>query len=185
MTKNLILLGMLLASILAYTWYDNGAHQKIGAETPRQQTVLQEARNFSSTTMAGKKFELSHFKGKAIVLNFWASWCAPCVIEFPQMLTLAKKNPDTVFIFLSQDDDLTAINRFIKKQGPNAHLNNVIIGQDKGMKIAQDLYNTYKLPETFLIDSDHRIAGKIIGNSDDWTGPDMQKRITDLALRPR
>lgn len=184
MTRNLLILAALLSAAAAYTWYDDGAQQRMSEKiaAPAIQTAQQKAPDFSFETLTGKKTNLSDFENKPVILNFWASWCAPCVIEFPQMLTLAKNNPGAVFIFLSLDDDEAAMNRFLKKLGPDTKLKNVHIGRDEDKEISQGLYQTFKLPETYLIDSNHDIAEKIIGNSEDWSGPAIQQKITDLTL---
>lgn len=189
MIKNILILLILILSGVGYTfWTDQGGRQiaappqtveekKTDVTSPKHM-----APDFSFTDLKGRKFTLSNFRGKAVVLNFWASWCAPCVIEFPQMLALAGKNEkDSVFIFLSQDDDRADIDRFLKKQMKALPQKNVIIAKDENKKIAQDLFQTFKLPETYLIDRKGIIRDKIIGADIEWDGVVMQETLHNLS----
>ncbi len=179
MIRNTLILAGLLALIGAYTWYDNFHHQK---PAPPQNTVIpatgQPAPDFTFETLDGKNHTLSDFKGKAIVLNFWASWCAPCVVEFPQMLDLAATNEDkSVFIFISQDETMEAAKKFVTRQKIKSA--NVLIALDRDKAISQ-LFQTFKLPETYLIDTSLLIRDKIVGSSVEWNGPDMRHKIEQL-----
>lgn len=182
MKRNIFILACLLAVAGGYTWYDN--YQRQSAPVPLNNVAplaLQTAPDFKFKTIGDNTAALSDFHGKGIVLNFWASWCTPCVIEFPQMLRLAKSEPDTVFIFLSQDDTDYAIERFLKKYTIGALPENVFIGRDEDQKIARSLYQTYKLPETYLISGDGKIADKVIGADVVWDGDKMRETVRRLS----
>ncbi len=183
MKRNLFILLALILSGVAYTWYDGNSARKNTAEPaasaePDAKTDMS-APDFVFKTMDGKTYKLSTFKGRPVVLNFWATWCPPCVIEFPQMLRLAQKT-DAVFIFLSQDDDDQAIERFLKKYGKELPIENVYVARDIDKKIAQKSYQTFKLPETYLIDANHMIEEKIIGADVEWDDEKMVMRLRDL-----
>lgn len=185
MNRNIVLLLTILVLAGGYTlWEDRGQAPAQKPAQPQTQELRKQAPDFYFETLAGKENNLSDFKGKPVILNFWATWCAPCVIEFPKMLTLAKKSPDAAFIFLSLDDNKDAVNRFLKKFGNKTNLKNIYIGYDDGT-ISRNLYGTQKLPETYLIDSNQMIAEKIIGDSVDWIGRGMQQKITDLSSPQR
>jgi thiol-disulfide isomerase/thioredoxin len=185
MKMNIALLLGATAIALAYTiWSDKGQApvmtKPMSVESGLTQTSIA-APDFKVTGLDGKTYSLSQFKGKAVVLNFWATWCAPCVIEFPQMLDLASANEDsTVFLFISQDDTDDVIKTFANKYGKSLPQKNVIIGRDANKDIARNLYQTHKLPETYLIDPQGMIREKIIGAIPDWSGPDAQKKIDIL-----
>lgn len=184
MIRNIAILVVLVALIAGYTWYDNHCTSPASPTLPAsgdETTSEQSAPDFSFTDLSGATHRLSDFRGKVVVLNFWATWCAPCVIEFPQMIALAESTRGkAVFLFLSQDDDREAIERFTKKHAPKVP-DNVFIAQDTGLEVAQKLYQTYKLPETYLITRDGRIAEKIIGADVEWNGTAMQEKIGSLA----
>lgn len=183
MIRNILLLGILLASVLAYTWLDSRSDAQRAAPIPdaATQTQRQHAPDFTFKTLDGKAHALKDFAGKPVILNFWASWCAPCVIEFPAMLQLAQKT-DSVFIFLSQDENDAEISRFIKRYGKDLPLGNVYIARDENKETAQKLYQTFKLPETYIIDNGTNIAEKIIGADIDWAGEEMRQKVKTLSL---
>ncbi len=176
---------------LVTLWMDHSA-QPPARETkppaPAVKTDLQTAPEFSFTTIDGKTKSLADFKDKVIVLNFWASWCAPCVEEFPQMIRLARRNEDKmVILFLSLDAEDAALRRFLDKMDkiePGFEKSPaIVIGLDRTMAISQKLFQTYRLPESFIIAKDKSIARKIVGASVVWDGPDMQDTIDKLYMR--
>lgn len=179
MIRNLALLFALLAVIGVYTFYDDYSRAVPSQDINSVDSThdAQSAPDFTFETMAGKTHRLSDFEGKTIVLNFWASWCAPCVVEFPQMVKLAGDTKDkTVFIFLSLDDTDEAVKRFVAKYVHNA-TDNVLIGRDADKSVSEKLYQTYKLPETYIISPDLRIKEKIIGADVDWTAKEMRRTL--------
>ncbi|BDC99406.1 hypothetical protein PEPS_16870 [Persicobacter psychrovividus] len=74
---------------------------------------------WSITDQAGKEVPMSQFEGKTIFLNFWASWCPPCVAELPDILSLMEKTDRSkvAFILLNMDRKPEALERFMKKKG--------------------------------------------------------------------
>ncbi len=189
MWRNVAVLFALISLVLVYGWYDEARNQPMGlenagkAERPNAiKEVAKKAPDFTVEDIDGRTVSLSSFRGKAVILNFWASWCAPCLIEFPQMLTLAKDHPDdVVFLFLSQDDSDEEMMRFVAKLGNTVKQPNVFIARDKDKSIAQNLYATYKLPETYLLSPAHDIGEKIIGLEMPWDSKAMREKIAALA----
>lgn len=186
MTKNLLLLIGVSALALAYTYYtDIGQqpaqeHSGIPAKSETQQASIP-APDFTFQAMDGKTYSLAQFRGKAVVLNFWATWCAPCVVEFPQMLALAAANTEkSVFVFLSQDDTQAAIDRFIAKYGASLPQENVFVARDDTKTVARNLYQTHKLPETYMIDPGGMIREKVVGAIPDWSDADAQRKLDRL-----
>jgi cytochrome c biogenesis protein CcmG/thiol:disulfide interchange protein DsbE len=117
--------------------------------------------DFTFTTIGGKTGALSDFKGRKVLLHFWASWCAPCLKEFPDLLAYAKKEKVAV-IALSHDTTDGAIERFIDKiKTPLPQ--DFFIARDVEKKIAEDMYGTFKLPETYMIAPDGTLIEKISG----------------------
>jgi thiol-disulfide isomerase/thioredoxin len=139
------------------------------------------APDFSFTPMErAKPVALSEFKGRVVLLNFWASWCAPCVIEFPKLRDLARDYPDKLVVLaISSDSTQAGIDKFLKKAGitPSA---NLLIALDAEKHISQDLFQTIRLPETFIIAPNGRMVRKVIGDTD-WTGETMRAYLTGLA----
>ena len=183
MMRNFFILLALISLGAAYTFYNDynskPASSKKGSE--EQTALYQTVPSFSFKSLNGKSVKIADFSDKVIVLNFWATWCAPCVIEFPAMLSLAETQKETaVFIFLSIDDNKNDIERFIKKHGKSLPQDKVIIGWDEDKTISQDLFQTIKVPETYIIAPGLKITDKIVGSDVDWTSRDMQQKINTL-----
>lgn len=110
---------------------------------------------------------LSSFKGKLVLLNFWASWCEPCIKEFPDMIKLAEEVPDLAIIAVNRDfkkeDAIKFINAFPESKAK------IKFYWDKEGTVTQ-LYGTEVLPESFIINKDFKVIRKITG-IEDWDHP--------------
>lgn len=157
------------------------------ALTPQEQARMgQPAPQFTFTDIRGDTHSLSDFQGKVVVLNFWATWCPPCVKEFPQMLNLARETQrEAVYIFLSNDNQTDAIARFVerlaKTHAEELKQANVMIAHDPGKAITHALFQSYRLPETYILTPDHILAEKIIGASLVWDAPEIVEKIRGTA----
>ena len=118
--------------------------------------------------LAGKSERLSDLKGKVVVLNFWATWCPPCVEETPALNRLQKyiDSRGGMVLGISVDEDNAAYENFLKDQG-------VLFPtyRDVTKKYAAD-YGTTMYPETYVIDRHGKIARKIVG-AQQWDSPEM------------
>ena len=123
----------------------------------------------------GRATRLSDFRGKVVVLNFWASWCPPCLEETPSLNKLQEEIAPRggVVLGISMDDDEGAYKRFLEDQ-------HVVFPtyRDASKKLAPD-YGTAMYPETYLIDREDKIARKIIGPQN-WQSPEIMKSINTL-----
>lgn len=140
------------------------------------------AAEFAFTTADGEEYTLQQFEGKIVLLNFWASWCPPCVKEFPHFIEIAKNHPDdVVFIALSSDVSEKTMLEFVqkleKKSGEKLDAENVLITHDKN-EATHKIFRTYKLPETLIIDQDGTMREKLVGA--DWTVEYVEKIIAEL-----
>jgi len=134
---------------------------------------------FSFQTPDGKTHHSIDFKGKIVILNFWASWCPPCVKEFPDLLAVAAAFPtEVVLIALSSDLDEAAMTAFLKKQTLEKTPGNVFVALDTDQAITQKIFQTYQLPETILIDKAQVMRSKIAGS--DWSVEEMEEQIKGL-----
>src|SRR6202158_4096600 len=119
-------------------------------------------------TLAGKAERLSDLKGKVVVLNFWATWCPPCVEETPSLNRLQKyiDSRGGMVLGVSVDEDGAAYEKFLKDQS-------VIFStyRDATKKSAAD-YGTTIYPETYVIDRHGKIARKFVG-AQQWNSPEM------------
>jgi len=122
----------------------------------------------SLSAEAGKNTHLSDFKGKVVVLNFWATWCPPCVEEAPALNHLQQRiaSRGGVIIGVSIDDDPAKYEKFLKDFGVPFPT-----WRDPSAKVMHD-YGTVMIPETYIIDRHGRIARKIIGPQR-WDSPEL------------
>ncbi len=182
MLRNSLVFVLLLLALGTATYFTGGEHALMGSPIPEKEESgsFITAPDFSFKTLQGQPKKLSDFDGKVVVLNFWASWCAPCIIEFPQLLTLAEQQKNKmVLLAISLDEDPKALKRFLA-QMKKTNASSVIIGRDQDKKISRDLFQTVKLPETFLITPNRKIAEKIIGASVRFDSPEMLQKIDEL-----
>jgi cytochrome c biogenesis protein CcmG/thiol:disulfide interchange protein DsbE len=121
------------------------------------------APDFTLKDAAGKPVHLSDYRGKVVILDFWATWCDPCAMEIPWFMDLERKQKDHGFAVLgvSMDDEgWDAVKPFVAKLGMNYR---VLMGNDETAL----LYGGVDaLPTTFLIDREGRIAAVHVGLAD-------------------
>jgi peroxiredoxin len=116
---------------------------------------------------------LANYRGRVVLLNFWASWCAPCVEELPSLLELHHDQPSVVILAVSIDDDPSAYSTFIARR----HVDLITV-RDPSQKAAQ-LFHTEMWPETYLIDRNGIIRRKFVG-AQDWTSPEILNYLNSL-----
>jgi len=131
-----------------------------------------------SLELNGRPAHLSDLRGKVVVLNFWATWCPPCVEEIGTLNALqAKLAPlGATVLGVSVDEDDDAYQKFLREH--NVPFPNF---RDPSKKIAES-YGSVMYPETYIIGPDGRIARKIIG-AQDWDGPELSGYIESLIPR--
>jgi cytochrome c biogenesis protein CcmG, thiol:disulfide interchange protein DsbE len=126
-------------------------------------------------TADGQPRRLSELRGNVVVLNFWATWCPPCVDEAPSLNRLQQKiapRGGTV-IGVSADEDQSAYQNFLK-----AYSVDYPTFRDPSKKI-QTEYGTVMIPETYVITRDGKIDRKIVG-AQDWASPDITSYLDSL-----
>lgn len=112
--------------------------------------------------MEGTTYDIQKLRGKVVIVNFWATWCKPCIVEMPsmqKMFTLInKKNVEVLAI--SIDTNEKEISNFLDNKIQEHLKFPVLFDRDK--KISS-LFGTYQVPETYIIDKTGRITDKILG----------------------
>jgi cytochrome c biogenesis protein CcmG, thiol:disulfide interchange protein DsbE len=142
-----------------------------GTRPPR---IGSQAPNFTVQDSQAK-VTLSQYRGEVVVLNFWATWCAPCVEEIPSLVEMQRrmKSEGVTVIAVSVDVDENAYKQFVKD-----HNVNLLTVRDASQKSNQ-LYGTFKFPETYVIDRNGIMRRKFIG-AVDWTAPDVTEFLGKL-----
>ena len=117
---------------------------------------------------AQSKVTLGQFRGQVVVLNFWATWCPPCVEEMPSLVEMQRrmKAKGVTVLAVSIDVDENAYRQFVKD-----HAANLLTVRDPRQKTPA-LYGTRGWPETFIIDRNGVMRRKFIGPVD-WTDPEI------------
>ena len=126
-------------------------------------------------TLDGKPAHLSDLRGKVVFLNFWATWCPPCVEETPSLNQLQHRIAPLggTVLGVSVDDDQHAYENFL-----NTYHIDFPTYRDASKQIPLS-YGTTMYPETYIIDRSGRIDRKIIG-AQDWTSPEMIAYVNSL-----
>ena len=164
---------------LSPAWGDDIPDPYAGMGISRPDHALP-AHNFTLATLDGKHASLNDYRGKVVLLNFWATWCAPCRKEMPSIQTLWDhyKGRDLVVLAVSEDDgEREQITDFIHKINVNFP-----ILLDHDLKVG-DSYMLPGLPTTYLIGRDGTIAAAIVGTQD-WSRREAQALIEYLLNPP-
>ena len=129
---------------------------------------------------AGARLDLSAFRGEVVLVNFWATWCAPCVWEMPALDRLQQALGPEGFkvVAISEDrEGLAVVQPFFSRLGLSRL--GVFVNPSGGVKSA---FGVEKVPTSFLIDGDGRVVGRVLG-AVEWDS-DGAKRLIRYYLEP-
>ena len=131
--------------------------------------------DFSLMDLKGEKHSLSDYKGKVVLLNFWATWCPPCVKEMPSMQRLQDKyqSKDFEILAVNMGEDSTTIEIFLQKMT----LNFPILLDSDGAILKQ--WKIFAFPTTFLVDREGNIAYALFGGLE-WDSPEAVAVVDEL-----
>jgi thiol-disulfide isomerase/thioredoxin len=121
----------------------------------------------------GQTIDLSKMRGRVVVLNLWATWCAPCIEELPSLLALHKEMPDLAIVAVSIDQDPDVYHRFLIE-----HHVDFLTFRDEDQRV-NALYGTAQIPETYIIDRQGIMRRKFI-SAQNWTSPEITSYLSKL-----
>lgn len=156
-----------------------------GRSAPESAQILNKieaegAPSFSLKDLEGREVSLEQFRGKIVIINFWASWCEPCVAEFPSLMKLiAEYKGEIVLLAISADYELKDIKTFLKAfkvKDPN-----IYVMWDQDQAVAKK-YGTFKLPESYIIGRKGELIRKVTG-VDDWATPDAFAYFAEILKK--
>ncbi len=127
---------------------------------------IAEAAPYFTVHNGPQTIRLSQFRGKIVVLNFWATWCAPCIDELPSLQQLQRDRPDIQVLAVSIDDDPAAYAAFLKQYDIN------LLAVRDGSQGANLRYGSVRVPETYVLDKSGIVRRKFIG-AQQWTNPEI------------
>ena len=164
MLKRFRLVATLSALFLATGCYSGSRPPHVGSP----------AKDFSVQD-SDRTVTLNQFKGQIVVLNFWATWCPPCVEELPSLMIMQERmrKRGVVVLGVSIDVDGDAYHRFLKLHGIN-----FLTVRDPEQKVA-GMYGTSGWPETYIIDRQGVMRRKFVGPVD-WNEPEIVDFLNKL-----
>lgn len=133
-------------------------------------------RDFEVRTPEGSTFRLAAHRGSIVLLNFWATWCVPCVEEMPSIERLARRYRERAFavVAVSVDSDATIVPGFLRK-----HRLSLPVGLDPAMEVARS-FGARALPTTLILDRSGTIAAMAFGPRA-WDGKASVALIGELT----
>lgn len=164
--KNLFLILFMVLSFSAFscskekTKENSPSNNQMQEQQVTNQSSKMKAPDFTLTSTSGKMINLSDYKGKIVILDFWATWCGPCRMGVPDLVDIQKEFKNKVVVIgISLDDQRTMnnIKPFMKQYGINYP---IVYGTNK---VVMDYGNIQAIPTSFVIDKNGYIVDQNIG----------------------
>jgi peroxiredoxin len=173
--KERLRLALLLAAVIAVAFAYARLQEGKGYALQRGKT----APALRLPTLAGEFLDLQALRGKVVVLNFWATWCAPCVAEMPSLERLhrALKSEKVAVVSVSVDDEEAVLSAFVRERGLTFP-----VLRDPGGPVMKQVWRTTGVPETFVIDAAGVLLEHHVG-PEEWDAPETLSHLRQLAAR--
>ena len=168
-TIDTLLLAGIAALTLAFSWQLSGTlHDHVVVEG-------EAAPDFSIRADSGHTLTNTSFDGKVLILNFWATWCPPCITEMPSLDQLQRQyaSRGLVVLGVSWDQDEALYKKFLARNHVNFQT-----AREPDRSIG-NLYGTIKIPESYIIDRNGKVLRKIVGAAN-WTDPQLTSYVESL-----
>lgn len=110
--------------------------------------------------LGGGEVDLESFRGRVVLLNFWATWCPPCVEEMPSLVALDRELRDDglAVVGVSVDGDVRALRRFVEEHGVS-----YVVARDPSGVFAEHVYRTVEYPTSYVIDAEGVVRERYVG----------------------
>jgi thiol-disulfide isomerase/thioredoxin len=177
--RALILLTILCLPVLSVVGAIAAADRDMPQFSPTEPALP--APDVAVTTREGEPVRLSDFRGRPVLLNIWATWCAPCVAEMPALEALAAERAGTPLAIMAIAEDRrgeAAVGPFVAQH----RLKRLRIYLDPKSDVSH-AFGVDAIPTTILIDREGREVGRLAGAAE-WDGP-AARRLIDRVLAPR
>jgi len=165
MNKDFIFFVALFAIILIFSGCQLKSQKKeVPTQNKQEETKIEQKHkmpSFTLTSVDGTTVNSDQFKGKVLLIDFWATWCPPCREAIPHLIQMKKEHKDEDFdivgISLDGSDKIDKVKKFISDVGINY---NICMGSDS---VEKDFGGIPAIPTIFLIDKNGSIVNKWIG----------------------
>ena len=173
-----IILGMFLGVILILKNSSAESRNEILSLGVQEYTTPIEARDFTLKDLDNKRISLKNYRGKVVMLNFWATWCTPCRLEMPSMEKLHRQFKDKGFVVLAvaAGEKAEGVTAFVKEYHITFY---TLLDTDQG--VAEE-YKVWALPTTYFINAEGKIIGRVNG-SRDWSAKEATQYISSILQK--
>ncbi|WP_419883987.1 peroxiredoxin family protein [Peribacillus sp. B-H-3] len=152
---------ILLITVAIVQAMDDGKEKgKEGPQKSGSMKIGEKAPDFELNTLEGKKVKLSEFKGKKVLINFWATWCEPCKEEMPHLEEFYKKSASDTAVLAINIDPENDVKGYAGKMGLTFP---ILLDNQEKSKAVNERYGVAAVPSSFLVDSKGIIRQKFIG----------------------
>src|SRR3972149_5715772 len=173
-----IILGMFLGVILILKNSSAESRNETLSLGVQEYATPVEAVDFTLKDLDNKRISLKNYRGKVVMLNFWATWCTPCRLEMPSMEKLHRQFKDTGFVVLAvaAGGKAEGVSAFVKEYHITFY---TLLDTDQG--VAEE-YKVWALPTTYFINAEGKIIGRVNG-SRDWSAKEATQYISSLLQK--
>ncbi len=121
-----------------------------------------------------RSVDLGKLRGRVVVLNFWATWCAPCIEELPSLEQMQQQLPQVQVVAVASDEPFDNYQAFLARRPVS------LLTVFDATQSSNALYGSFRYPETYVIDKSGVVRRKLIGPQD-WTSPEIVEYLRKLA----
>ena len=174
-----VILTLLLSIGGCLTYLHVQKKQELPVRIESVQKAKKDGLDFKAYYLNQKPFLISDYLGKVVVINFWATWCGPCVEELPSLNNLAKQYKNELVVLAISDERADTIKNFLMAF-PDFHSNFVLA--NKSGKETQKMFGIKTLPETYIVNKKGILVERIIGPQK-WDSKDWMQRIQNVIAQ--